>query len=220
MTSVKNASRTSSQKLIKPKLELPPVEWRSFTPGPIVGVDEVGRGCLAGPVFAAAVIFQSDKYILEVTDSKLISESRREQLSEFILSEHLVGIGSASVEEIDQINILQASFLAMRRAIESLNLQTGHVLVDGHMKIPHLKGFMQTPIVKGDLRAAPISAASIVAKVARDRLMKELGVSYPEYGFEVHKGYSTAKHKASIERIGPCSIHRKTFAGVKEHLLR
>lgn len=214
MTSTK---KSKAAKIEKPTL--PPVDWMSFLPAPIIGVDEVGRGCLAGPVFAAAVFFKSNKYVQEVTDSKLISEARREELSALILQEHFVGIGSASVEEIDQINILQASFLAMKRAIEALNLKTGgHVLVDGHMKIPNLVGFEQTPIIKGDLRAAPISAASIVAKVARDRLMKELGAQYPEYGFEVHKGYSTAKHKGSIERVGPCIIHRKTFAGVKEHL--
>lgn len=216
MTSAKTASRETSAK--KTSLELPPVDWRQFLPAPVIGVDEVGRGCLAGPVYAAAVVFKSEKHVLEVTDSKLISEVRREELAELIHAEHFVGIGHASVEEIDQINILQASFLAMRRALQALALSSGHVLVDGHMKIPQLQGFEQTPIIKGDLRAAPISAASIVAKVARDRLMKELGLTYPDYGFEAHKGYSTAKHKESIQRVGPCQIHRKTFAGVKEHL--
>lgn len=200
------------------KLSLPPIEWRNFSPQPIIGVDEVGRGCLAGPVYAAAVVFKSDALIDGVTDSKLISEKRREELAELILNEHLVGIGSASVDEIDKFNILNAALLAMKRAVESLGLTGGHVLVDGNKKIPGLSHFEQTAIVKGDLRVAPISAASIVAKVTRDRLMKELGVKFPQYGFEVHKGYSTPVHKKCIIQFGPCKEHRRTFAGVKEFL--
>ncbi|MGZ3772305.1 MAG: ribonuclease HII [Pseudobdellovibrionaceae bacterium] len=200
------------------KEEYPKVDWKEFNPTPVIGVDEVGRGCLAGPVYAAAVVFKSEALADLVTDSKLLSEERREELAELILKEHQVGIGSASVEEIDEINILQASLLAMRRAIENLNLKTGHVLIDGNAKIPGLKGFEQTTFVKGDLRVAPISAASIVAKVTRDRLMKEYGVKFPVYGFEAHKGYSTPAHKENIGVHGPCEIHRKSFAGVKEHL--
>lgn len=208
----KKTSKTSK------KEEYPKVDWQKFSPGPIIGVDEVGRGCLAGPVYAAAVIFKSDILADKVTDSKLLSEDRREELATLINKEHFVGIGSASVEEIDEINILQASLLAMKRAIENLNIKTGHVLIDGNMKIPGLKNFEQTTFVKGDLRVAPISAASIVAKVARDRLMKDFGVKYPVYGFEAHKGYSTPVHKESIVTHGPCSIHRKSFAGVKEYV--
>lgn len=217
--SAKIASNTAV-KVSKKKaaLELPKIMWREFSPSPIIGVDEVGRGCLAGPVYAAAVIFKSDELIDLVTDSKLISEERREELAELICKAHHVGIGSATVEEIDELNILQASLLAMKRAIEALGVKGGHVLVDGNQKIPNLLGYEQTTIIKGDLRAAPISAASIVAKVTRDRLMKELGVQYPVYGFEAHKGYSTPVHKNSIVEHGPCIVHRKTFAGVKEYL--
>lgn len=203
----------------KIKIELPKIDWKDFSPGPIIGVDEVGRGCLAGPVYAAAVIFKSDSLSDLVTDSKLLSEKRREELIEQITQEHLVGIGSASVEEIDELNILNAALLAMKRAVENLGVTSGHVLVDGNKKIPGLaSGFLQTTVVKGDLRVAPISAASIVAKVTRDRLMKELGAQYPVYGFEVHKGYSTATHMQSILTNGPCVVHRRTFSGVKEYL--
>lgn len=202
----------------KSKPEFPEVLWREFSPTPIIGVDEVGRGCLAGPVFAAAVVLRSDVGVEHFTDSKLISEIRREELASLILQEHLVGIGSASVQEIDEINILNASLLAMKRAVAALKVKSGHVLVDGNKKIPQLRGFEQTTVIKGDLRVAPISAASIVAKVTRDRLMKDLALEYPLYGFEEHKGYSTPGHKATIVSHGPCIIHRRTFAGVKEHL--
>lgn len=200
----------------KSQIEFPKIDWTEFSPTPVIGVDEVGRGCLAGPVYAAAVIFRSDSLNDLVTDSKLLSEKRRDELAELILKEHQVGIGSATVEEIDEINILNAALLAMKRAVEQLGVSSGHVLVDGNKKIPGLKGFEQTTVVKGDLRVAPISAASIVAKVTRDRLMKDLGVQYPHYGFEVHKGYSTPVHKQSIATHGPCLVHRKSFAGVKE----
>ena len=200
------------------KDELPKIIWNEYSPKPVIGVDEVGRGCLAGPVYAAAVIFKSDKLSDVVTDSKLISEPRREELAELILKEHQVGIGYATVEEIDELNILQASLLAMKRAIEQLGVKGGHVLVDGNQKIPGLTGFKQTTVIKGDLRAAPISAASIVAKVTRDRLMKELGVKFPLYGFEAHKGYSTLVHKDAIVAHGPCDFHRKSFSGVKEYV--
>lgn len=204
-------------KVVKPEYEK--VDWRSFSPGPVIGVDEVGRGCLAGPVYASAVIFRSDILSDLVTDSKLLSEKRRDELAEQIIKEHHVGIGYATVEEIDQINILQASLLAMKRAVEQLKVKGGHVLIDGNQRIPNLLGFKQTTVIKGDLRVATISAASIVAKVTRDRLMAELGETLPHYGFSSHKGYSTQAHKAAIAQHGPCFAHRKTFAGVKEHLL-
>ena len=195
------------------------IDWRSFSPGPVIGVDEVGRGCLAGPVYASAVVFRSDVLSDLVTDSKLLSEKRREELFEQILVEHHVGIGFATVEEIDELNILQASLLAMKRSIEQLKLKTGHVLVDGNQKIPGLdKGLRQTTVIKGDLRVATISAASIVAKVTRDRLMKDLGEQFPHYGFQTHKGYSTQVHKAAIAQHGPAFMHRKSFSGVKEYL--
>lgn len=182
----------------------------------------MGRGCLAGPVYAAAAYLRSDLHVEYFTDSKLLSEKRREELAILIEQDHMVSIGTASVEEIDELNILQASLLAMKRAVESLagklGVQVAHLLIDGNQRIPDLKGFVQTPIVKGDLRASPISAASIVAKVARDRWMKELGKEFPQYGFERHKGYGSQEHRRSIEQHGPCGYHRKSFGGVKEYI--
>lgn len=212
---------TSTKKKASPKEEFdfPEIPWLEFQPAPVIGVDEVGRGCLAGPVYAAAVIFKSDILSDQVTDSKLLSEERREELAELILKEHYVGIGYATVEEIDELNILQASLLAMKRAVLQLGEKTGHVLIDGNKKIPNLDSFVQTTVVKGDLRVPVISAASIVAKVTRDRLMKQLAEQYPGYGFEAHKGYSTVLHKNSIQEQGPCEVHRKTFSGVKEYLV-
>ncbi|MBS1971835.1 MAG: ribonuclease HII [Bdellovibrionales bacterium] len=200
-----------------------PIDWRSFCTDDsdfkIIGVDEVGRGCLAGPVYASAVSFNSDYLSDLVTDSKLLSEKRRTELSIEIQKHHHVGIGFATVEEIDELNILQASLLAMKRAVEALGFAKGHLLIDGNQKIPNMaKAFQQTTVVKGDLRVALISAASIVAKVTRDELMKNLGTTFPQYGFEAHKGYSTAVHKKSIAEHGPCKWHRKSFSGVKEHL--
>jgi ribonuclease HII len=192
-------------------------DWKSVKPHPCIGVDEAGRGCLAGPVYAGAVIIDESKPLIGITDSKLISESRREEIFEEIMSHHRVGIGFATAKEIDQINILNASFLAMRRAIKALGVTQGHVLVDGNLKIRELFGFQQTPLVKGDLRAHPISAGSIIAKVSRDRYMRKLAEVYPQYGFERHKGYSTADHKASVAKFGPCAEHRSSFAGVREH---
>jgi ribonuclease HII len=203
--------------------KFPPLNWRSFSLDDpdhhVIGVDEVGRGCLAGPVYAAAVSFKSDILADLVTDSKLLSEKRREELAREILVHHHVGIAFATVEEIDEINILQASLLAMKRAVEKLRVKRGHVLIDGNQKIPRLpKCYQQTTVVKGDLRVALISAASIVAKVTRDQLMKDLSLQYPHYGFEAHKGYSTVVHKESISAHGPCIHHRRTFSGVKEFL--
>ncbi len=199
------------------------VDWRSYQPGPVVGVDEVGRGCLAGPVYAAASCLKSDLLVDLMTDSKLLSEKKRDDLFPQIIEHHWVGIGFATVEEIDSINIFQASLLAMKRAVEALEKEmgkkTGHLLVDGSFKVPGLV-CRQTTLVKGDLRCAPISAASIVAKVTRDRLMKELGSKFPQYGFENHKGYAAPTHKKAIEEVGPCVHHRRSFAGVKEHLAR
>jgi ribonuclease HII len=209
--------KAKPRKSDQPAPDLLPVDWKLFEPNPVIGVDEVGRGCLAGPVFAAAVILPEDFSVTGITDSKLLSETRREKLAELIHAHAQVGIGFASVGEIDRLNILQASFVAMARAIENLGAGIGHVLVDGNQKIPGLAGFRQTPIVKGDLRAIPIGAASIVAKVARDTYMKRLGEKYPVYQFEKHKGYASAVHLAAIQANGPCVQHRSTFAGVREH---
>lgn len=210
-----------AQKLNNQNLE--PVDWRSFYPAPVVGVDEVGRGCLAGPVFAAAACLKSDELVEHLTDSKLLSEKRREELAPEILKHHWVGVGFATVEEIDAINIFQASLLAMKRAVETLEkqmqIQAGHLLVDGSFKIPHLDR-KQTTLIKGDLRCASISAASIVAKVTRDQLMRDHSLQYPVYGFESHKGYASAFHRQAIKEHGPCLLHRRTFSGVKEYLSR
>ncbi len=211
--------RKAKLKSIKPVYE--PFDWKQLVPQPVIGVDEVGRGCLAGPVFAAAVILPADFSLVGVTDSKLLSEARREKLAVQIHDVAMVGIGFASVGEVDRLNILGATFTAMRRAIENLmagmSPGTGHVLVDGNQRIQGLEGFRQTTLIKGDLRAQPIAAASIVAKVARDNLMKNLGEKYPLYGFEKHKGYGSPTHLAAIQKHGPCSQHRSTFAGVREY---
>jgi ribonuclease HII len=204
-------------------MQYPPFDWKTLRPQPVIGVDEVGRGCLAGPVYAAACVLQSDLHVEHLTDSKLISESRREKLSPLIQSAHSVCIASATVEEIDELNILWAAMLAMQRAVldltQSLSLKEAVILVDGNTRIPDLpERFQQITLVKGDLRASPISAASIVAKVARDQRMKELGREFPAYGFEKHKGYASAIHRKAIAEKGPTIWHRRSFSGVKEYL--
>lgn len=183
-----------------------------------IGVDEVGRGCLAGPVYAAAVILNPE-FDLTYRDSKTLSASRREELSKHIHKHHKVSICIATVKEIDEINILQASFLAMKRAIEGLGVDTAHVFVDGKLPIKNLDSrFIQTAVIKGDSKVSSIAAASIVAKVARDQFMNVLAEENPGYAFEAHKGYATLAHKQAIARLGPTQHHRSTFAGVREHL--
>ncbi len=210
---------SKSRVQLKPSLEK--INWKNLGKPHVIGVDEVGRGCLAGPVCAGAALLSHDFHDQELTDSKLLSEAQRErQYSE--ISKQCVSLGWASVEEITEFNILHASFLAMRRAIQGvLDQIPGHnkdqilVVVDGHMKIPGLE-LSQIAIVKGDLRCAPISAAAIFAKVSRDQWMKEQALIYPGYDFEKHKGYGTLSHRKAIERLGVTKIHRPTFGGVKE----
>lgn len=193
------------------------MNWTRFLPAPVIGVDEVGRGCLAGPVVAAAVILSRPQKKIFL-DSKVLAENRRDELLEMVMAEHQSALGFASEVEIDQLNIFHASLLAMRRAVEALSLKTsGHVLVDGKFTIPHLLGFQQSAFIRGDARVEPISAASIVAKVTRDRLMKKLAATYPEYGFEVHKGYPTLQHRTVLAKVGPCAIHRRSFRGVEAY---
>lgn len=194
-----------------------PFPWRKLSPQPVIGVDEVGRGCLAGPVHAAAVIIPDDFDTSELTDSKKISAKRRKVLSEEIHQGCLVSIAFASLEEIEKLNILHASLLAMHRAVFGLKQSEAYVIVDGNQKIPNMP-FPQTTIIKGDFRAAPIAAASIVAKVFRDELMDDLARDYPGYGMENHKGYGTKTHKEAIAKLGPTPMHRATFAGVREFL--
>lgn len=180
----------------------------------IAGVDEVGRGPLAGPVMAAAVILDPNKEISGLADSKKLSEKKREELCPIIKKQCLAwAIGRAEVSEIDEINILQASLLAMKRAVESLNLEPELVLVDGN-KCPDLNYPMEA-IIKGDQKIAAISAASIIAKVTRDHEMIEYDSIYPQYGFAKHKGYGTKLHIEAIQEHGITPIHRTSFAKVK-----
>ncbi len=198
------------------KSKFGPVDWTTYLPAPVVGVDEVGRGCLAGPVVAAAVILTSKQKKMYF-DSKALTEKRREELIISIQRDHQWAVGFASVEEIDQINIFHASLLAMRRAVVALGVRGGHVLVDGKFTIPKMaRGFLQTALIKGDSRAEPISAASIVAKVTRDRYMKRLAEKFPDYGFEIHKGYATQLHRDMLAAVGPCEFHRRSFAGTED----
>jgi ribonuclease HII len=181
----------------------------------IAGVDEAGRGPLVGVVVAAAVILDPSRPIHGLRDSKKLSEKRREQLFPEITDKALAwAIASASAAEIDQINILQASLLAMKRAVEALAIQPEIALVDGN-KCPRLVCRVEA-IVKGDSKVEAISAASILAKVERDRQMQALHELYPQYGFNQHKGYPTAAHMALLKQYGPCPEHRRSFGPVRE----
>ncbi len=176
----------------------------------ICGVDEAGRGPLCGPVFAAACILPEGLYIEGLNDSKKLSEKKREQLFD-IIRENAISycIASASVEEIDQMNILEADMLAMRRAIEGLSVKADLALIDGNIA----RGFPidAVPIIKGDATSMSIAAASVLAKVARDRICIELDAQYPQYKIAKHKGYGTKEHKAALFEYGPSPIHRKQF---------
>jgi ribonuclease HII len=180
----------------------------------IAGVDEAGRGPLAGPVVAAAVLFREHEIIWRSRDSKALSAMQRTELHAGILANLEVGIGICSPEEIERMNILAASLEAMRRAVANLRLVPELVLVDGNHS--PVGPWRTQAIVQGDARVHTIGAASIVAKVERDRIMTEAAQRYPEYGFEQHFGYPTARHRELIARIGPCALHRKTFRGVRE----
>ena len=205
-----------SKKSSKAKATVPGVQQVAFSwdlPGLMAGVDEAGRGPLAGPVVAAAVILDDLRPIAGLNDSKKLTAARREKLFDEIRAKALCcSIAQASVEEIDEINILQATLLAMRRAVEGLRLKPANVLVDGN-RLPVLDVLAEA-IVKGDATVPAISAASILAKVTRDRWCAELDAQYPQYGFAAHKGYGTAVHLAALEAHGACPAHRKTFAPV------
>ena len=177
----------------------------------ICGVDEAGRGPLAGPVCAAAVILPPGLELEGLNDSKKLSEKRREALYPLICEQALAyGIAFASEQEIDELNILQATFLAMRRAVGQLGQKPDLALVDGNRE-PDFGDIPVHTIIKGDSRSANIAAASILAKVTRDRFMLEQDAVYPQYGFAVHKGYGTQKHYAALREFGPCPIHRRSF---------
>ena len=183
-------------------------------PGLLAGVDEAGRGPLAGPVVAAAVILDELQPIVGLNDSKKLSPKTRERLFDEIRAKALCcSIAQASVEEIDTLNILQATLLAMRRAVEGLRLKPAKVLVDGN-RLPVLRVPAEA-IVKGDSRVKAISAASILAKVQRDRLCLLLHEEHPQYGFNLHKGYPTAAHLAALREHGACAHHRRSFAPVR-----
>lgn len=183
----------------------------------IAGVDEVGRGPLAGPVTAAAVILDPDNIPEGMNDSKKLSAKKRDVLFDQIIAQAQVSIVHVSVEEIDEINILQASLLAMRRAIEGLLFQPDHVLIDGNKTPPGI-AMPATPIVKGDGRSLSIAAASIVAKITRDRLMKELAEQFPGYGWEKNAGYPTKIHQQALSELGVTPHHRRSFAPVHKIL--
>ena len=176
----------------------------------VCGVDEAGRGPLAGPVCAAAVILPKDLEIEGLNDSKKLSDKRRRALFEEITAQAVAyGIAFATEQEIDEINILQATFLAMRRAMEQLSVCPDIALIDGNRETDF--GLPVRTVVKGDSLSANIAAASILAKVTRDDFMLEQAKRYPEYGFDVHKGYGTRAHYAALREYGPCPIHRRTF---------
>ena len=176
----------------------------------ICGVDEAGRGPLAGDVYAAAVILTDGTLIDYLNDSKKISEKRREELFDVITEKAAAYcVASATVEEIDRLNILQATMLAMKRAVSGLSIVPDMVLVDGN-RLPDLERPAQC-VIKGDAHSASIAAASVLAKVSRDRSLRELAVKYPQYGFEQHKGYGTAMHYQMLEKYGISEVHRKSF---------
>ncbi|MBI2384078.1 MAG: ribonuclease HII [Gammaproteobacteria bacterium] len=184
----------------------------------VAGVDEAGRGCLAGPVYAAAVILPPDAVLDGLNDSKKLSATQREKLFPRIQAQAQAwAIAWATVEEIERVNILQATFLAMRRAVEALAIPPVRALVDGN-QAPPLACAVET-IVDGDALVPSIMAASVLAKVARDREMMRLDAAHPGYGFARHKGYGTAEHLAAIRSRGPCAIHRRTFAPIAQFAL-
>lgn len=210
-------SKAEQAALTKIAMQQAALRWD--IPGLVAGVDEAGRGPLAGPVVAAAVILDVQNPIKGLTDSKKLTPLRREAFFDEIRAKALCcSIATASVEEIDQLNILQATLLAMRRAVEGLRLTPFRVLVDGN-QLPVLR-IQAEAIVKGDALVPAISAASILAKVHRDRLCADMDQRYPHYGFGKHKGYGTAEHLAALQAHGACEQHRKTFRPVTNVLNR
>ncbi|MEA3385312.1 MAG: ribonuclease HII [Thermodesulfobacteriota bacterium] len=183
---------------------------------PVAGLDEVGRGCLAGPVVAAAVILSPDIHLSGIRDSKALSPKQREILNRAIREKALaVSVAQVESAEIDRINILRASLKAMAQAVDNLDLRPRALLIDGNQSIPHT--LPQKTLVKGDQRSLSVAAASIVAKVFRDNLMEEMHRNYPCYNFASNKGYATLEHREAIKLYGCCPIHRRTFKGVREY---
>lgn len=186
--------------------------------GRVCGIDEAGRGPWAGPVIAAAVIWPSESctFPADLNDSKKLSKNRRELLFQQISEQAYIGIGEASCEEIDRLNILHASLLAMQRAYTALGIAADMALIDGN-RCPDLPCPAQ-PIIKGDARSPSIAAASILAKVTRDRIMTQLAEDYPQYGFERHAGYGTKAHQQALAQYGPSPHHRRSFAPIRAML--
>jgi ribonuclease HII len=183
----------------------------------VAGIDEAGRGPLAGPVVAAAVILPEAFELPGLTDSKKLTAAKRDKLYYLIRSQAAaIGVGIVSAEEIDRVNILQATLHAMSLAVQRLQLPADFMLVDGITPVP--LPLAQKTLIKGDSRSLSVAAASIIAKVLRDRLMISYDRRYPGYGLAKHKGYGTAEHTSAIANLGPCPLHRKTFGGVREHL--
>ena len=199
-------------KMSKVTLEIERLLWMQGI-GSIAGVDEAGRGPLAGPVVAASVIFPRDVLIEGVNDSKKISENQREKLYDVIRAQALaVGVGIVGHEVIDRINILQATILAMHKAIDEMKGKPDFVIVDGNSFRHETLRFQN--VIGGDAKSFTIAAASIIAKVTRDRMMREFDHQYPNYGFAQHKGYGTQRHLDAIREFGLCEIHRKTFHSI------
>jgi ribonuclease HII len=178
------------------------------------GIDEAGRGPLAGPLVAAAVILPPALYLPGLDDSKRLTPAKREELFQSISASAAVGVGIVSPQEIDRLNIFNATRRAMVLAVKDLTRQADFLLIDGNASLP--MPLPQLTIIKGDQRCASIAAASIVAKVTRDRIMTDLHQCYPQYNFHIHKGYPTRYHCQAIQIYGPCEVHRKSFRGVRE----
>ena len=194
-------------------IELKKIDKEFFDKGVkyIAGIDEAGRGPLAGPVVVASVILPQDSMIEGINDSKKVSEAKREKLYDIIINEAIsYGVGIIYQDEIDEINILQATKKGLTEAIKQMEIKPNIIMVDALSGIDTL-GIPYKSIIKGDAKCYSIAAASIIAKVTRDRIMREWDKVYPEYGFGSHKGYGTAKHIAAIRKFGPCPIHRRTF---------
>lgn len=185
--------------------------FRDLCGGSVCGVDEAGRGPLAGPVYAAAVILSPECPIIGLNDSKKLSEKKREWLFDRICEQAVdYCIAFASVDEIEEFNILNATYLAMSRAVAGLRNAPALALIDGNRTPPQLSVASKT-VIKGDAQSESIAAASILAKVSRDRLLVEMDKQYPQYGFAIHKGYGTAAHTAALKEFGPCPFHRPSF---------
>lgn len=199
------------------RFRMPDLSIESVCMGPVAGVDEAGRGPLAGPVVAAAVILDLDRIPDGIDDSKKLTAPRRQDLCERLLACARVGIGVADVGEIDTINILQATLLAMTRAVEALGIEPGHVLVDGN-RLPRWR-WQARAVIGGDALCLSIAAASIVAKHHRDQLMIAAHNEHPDYGWASNKGYGAPAHLDALRRIGPSPLHRRSFAPVAEALL-